>query len=418
MATFWFTSAPLPGHLDWGGVLKTAQALQARGHAVTWVSEARIRPLVERAGVPFEAIPHTGWNWPPPPLDPRVGRLPGVDAVALRYRRALDTWLNEETVAPAVQDMRALAERVGPPDVWVTDPFLSAAALAAEAVDVPLAVAGWPAGTPLDEDQMHAFQRDLGREAMGRIERLAALAGVHGENFAGLPAPSVQSPHLHLSYFSPYWHQGELFLPQTVFVGGTAALPHGDPPAWLADIPAGQPLGLVTLGSVFTDDWSFYAAGAQALARNGILPLVVIGTNPVTPEQKAALKAQLPGGTRLLSWIDFAHVFPRLSVILHHGGMGTTHAAILHALPQIIQPHAADQRGQARRARQAKVGLEMSALDVRRGDLIAAVKAVTTTPLVLRSVEALAASFADLGGPAEAADHLEALARGETAARR
>ncbi len=417
MASFWFTSAPLPGHVDWGGVLKTAQALQARGHLVTWISEARIRPLVERAGVPFEAIPHSGWNWPPLPLDPRLERLPGVDAVALRYRRALDTWLNEVAIPPAVEALRDLAARLGPPDVWVTDPFLSAAALAAEAVDVPLAVAGWPAGTPLDEDQLQAFQRDLGREAMGRIERLAGQFGLRGENFAGLPAPSVQSEHLHLSYFSPYWHQGELFLPQTAFVGGMAAPPHGDPPGWLADIPADQRLGLVTLGSVFTDDWAFYAAGAQALARNGILPLVVIGTNPVTPEQKAALKAQLPGGTRLLNWIDFDHVFPRLSVILHHGGMGTTHAAILHALPQIIQPHAADQRGQARRARQAKVGLEMSADDVRRGELVAAVKAITTTPLVLRSVEALAGSFADLGGPAEAARQLEALARGETAAR-
>ncbi|WP_119067516.1 glycosyltransferase [Aggregatilinea lenta] len=417
MATFWFTSAPLPGHLDWGGALKTAQALQARGHAVTWISEARTGPLVERAGVPFEAVAHTGWNWPPPPLDPRVGRLPGVDAVALRYRRALDTWLNEAAIAPAVADLRDLAERVGSPDVWVTDPFLSAAALAAEAIGVPLVVAGWPAGTPLDEDQMHAFQRDLGHEALARIERLATEVRVRGEYFAGLPAPSVLSPHLHLSYFSPYWHQGELFLPQTAFVGGTVTPPQGDPPGWLADIPAGQPLGLVTLGSVFTDDWAFYGAGAQALARNGILPLVVIGTNPVTPEQKAALKAQLPGGTRLLNWIDFDHVFPRLGVILHHGGMGTTHAAILHALPQIIQPHAADQRGQARRARQAKVGLEMSADDVRRGELSAAVKAITTTPLVLHSVEALAGSFADLGGPAEAARQLEALARGETAAR-
>ena len=173
----------------------------------------------------------------------------------------------------------------------------------------------------------------------------------------------------------------------------------------------------MTLGSVFTDDWAFYAAGAQALARNGILPLVVIGTNPVTTEQKAALKAQLPGGTRLLNWIDFDHVFPRLSVILHHGGMGTTHAAVVHGIPQMVVPHAADQRGQARRVAQAKVGLEMSADDVRRGELVAAVKAITTTPLVLRSVEALAGSFADLGGPAEAARQLEALARGETAAR-
>ena len=56
MARIWFTSAPLPGHLDWGGLLKTAQALRAAGHDVLWVSEARIGALVERAGVPFAAI--------------------------------------------------------------------------------------------------------------------------------------------------------------------------------------------------------------------------------------------------------------------------------------------------------------------------------------------------------------------------
>src|SRR5690606_3416474 len=130
--------------------------------------------------------------------------------------------------------------------------------------------------------------------------------------------------------------------------------------------------------------------------------------NPVTPEQKEALKRQLPGGTRLLNWIDFDHVFPRLTVVLHHGGMGTTHAAIVHGLPQIIQPHAADQRGQARRARQARVGLEMTAEDVRHGQLVPAVKAITSTPLVQQAVAALATSFAGLGGPEEAARLLEA----------
>ena len=29
MAKFWFVSAPLFSHLDWGGYLKTAQALHA-----------------------------------------------------------------------------------------------------------------------------------------------------------------------------------------------------------------------------------------------------------------------------------------------------------------------------------------------------------------------------------------------------
>ena len=91
MAKFWFTSAPLPGHLDWGGVLKTAQVLRARGHDVQWVSEERIRPLVERAGVPFAAIPHSGWRWPPPPMpEPRERLAAGVDFLTLRYRRALE----------------------------------------------------------------------------------------------------------------------------------------------------------------------------------------------------------------------------------------------------------------------------------------------------------------------------------------
>ena len=86
--------------------------------------------------------------------------------------------------------------------------------------------------------------------------------------------------------------------------------------------------------------------------------------------------------------------------------MGTTHAAILHGVPQIIAPHAADQRGQARRARQAKVGLELSADDVRRGELVAAVKAITTTDWVRTAIDHLAGDFAALGGAQRAAELL------------
>ncbi len=411
MARFWFTSAPLPGHLDWGGLLKTAQALRTAGHDVAWISEKRIGGLAQAAGVPFVPVEHSGWRWPPPPL-PGPGSFVNENIHTLRYRRALDTWLSEDLVAQGAETLRALGEQIGPPDAIVTDPFLSAAALAAEALGVPLAVGGWPAGPPLSDDDLIAIQRQLGHEATARLERLCARLGVDGVNFSWGQAPSVQSPHLHVSYFSDYWHQGESFLPQTIFAGGTVTPPQGDPPGWLADIPADQPLGLVTLGSTFTGDLTFFSRGAEAIARNDMIPLVVIGYNPIAPDQKEALKRRLPGGTRLLNWVDYDHVFPRLKVIVHHGGMGTTHAAIVHGVPQVIVPHAADQRGQARRARQAKVGLEMSDADVRQGQLVPAVKAVTTTPLVLTAVERLAEAFAGLGGPARAADLLAALAEG------
>ncbi|RPJ00241.1 MAG: glycosyltransferase, partial [Chloroflexi bacterium] len=398
MARFWFTSAPLPGHLDWGGLLQTAQASQLLGHDVRWVSEDRIAPLVEQASVPFEPVSQTGWLWPPPPL-PTMTDFVNENMVTLRFRRALDTWLSEDRVAQGANALHDLARRIGPPDVIVTDPFLASAALAAESFGVPLVVGGWASGPPMDEDQMLYEQRRLGHEAAERIERLCARLGLSGVNFSRGPAPSIQSPRLHISYFNAYWHQGETVLPQTVFVGGFVTLPPDPPPDWLAQIPDDLPIGMVTLGSTFTGDFTFFSLGAQAVAAAGLIPVVVIGPTPLAPEQKARLKDHLPGGTRLLTWVDYRHVFPRLKVIIHHGGMGTTHAAIVHGVPQIIVPHAADQRGQARRARQAKVGLELSQRDMLQGQLGPAVKAIISTGWVLESVQKLAHDFATLGGP-------------------
>lgn len=411
MARIWFTSAPLPGHLDWGGLLKTARVLHDQGHDVLWVSEARIADMVTEAGVPFAAIAHSGWLWPPPPL-PTPTAFVNENMVTLRFRRALDTWLSEDLVAQGIEALLALADERGAPDVIVTDPFLSAAALAAERLDVPLVVGGWASGPPVDEDAMVYVQRQLGHEASERIARLGVRFGISGANFSSGPAPSIQSPHLHISYFNALWHQGEPVLPQTVFVGGMASPAVGDPPAWLAEISGDQGLGMVTLGSTFTGDLDFFAAGAQAIAAAGLVPLVVLGYAPLTTEDKARLVSQLPRGTRLLNWVPYDHVLPRLDVLIHHGGMGTTHAAVVHAIPQIIVPHAADQRGQARRASQAKVALNLSQLEVRRGELRTAVQAITSTDWVLARVQQLAEDFAALGGPPRAAALIADIARG------
>ncbi|NWG16020.1 MAG: glycosyltransferase family 1 protein [Chloroflexi bacterium] len=410
MAKFWFISAPLFGHLDWGGFLKTAQALRRRGHDVTWVSEKAIGGALAQAGVPFAPVRRTGWLWPPPPA-PDLSAIPPQEAVNLRYRRALDTWLSENLVGEGVEALLELAGDLGKPDVIVTDPFLSAAALAAEALDVPLVVCGWPAMRDLNADDLFPVQQTLGHESQERIARLCARFGLGGANFAKGPTPSILSSHRHISYFSLLWYQAEAdsLLPQTLFVGGSPTPPVDPPPSWLADIPPETPLALVTLGSVFTGDLGFFSWAAQAAARAGYLPVVVIGWNPVAPERKAELKAALPPGTRLLNWVPFDHVLPRVRLMFHHGGMGTTHAAIIHGIPQIAVPHAADQRGNARRIAQAKVGLNLSALEVQHGGLLDGARAITASARVLQNVRDLAAAFAALGGPERAADALETI---------
>ncbi|MHB8624865.1 MAG: glycosyltransferase [Aggregatilineales bacterium] len=406
MANFWFVSAPLPGHLDWGGFLKTAQAVQSRGHEALWASQPAIGGLVEASGIPFAAIDSTGWLWPPPPA-PDLSTLKPTEAIFLRYRRALDTWLSEDLIPTAVESLCAMAAERGKPDAIVSDPFLTAAAIAAEVLNVPLIVAGWPAGQPLDEDRLFAVQAELGRISQERIRRLLDRFGVRGVNFSSGATPSVQSPLLHLSYFSRVWYQSDSeFLPQTQFVGGIASPAKDDPPDWLAAIPVNAPLALITLGSTFTGDLGFFSWAAQSAARLGLIPLVVVGSNPIEPDKKAALKAALPAGTRLLTWIDYDQVFPRLRVIVHHGGMGTTHRAIVQGLPQVVVPHAADQRGQARRVAQAKIGLNLSAHDVQSGQLLPAIRAVLTEPKVIEAARALQTEFAALGGPDRAANLL------------
>lgn len=405
MAKFWFVSAPLFGHLDWGGYLKTAQALSKQGHEVIWVSQPKIGGYLLQQGITFAPIEETGWLWPPPP-PPDLTTISPQEAIFVRYRRALDTWLDEHLVPMGVESLLALADQTGPPDVLVTDPFLSASAVAAEKLGIKMAVCGWPATAELNESKLFAVQRELAHISRNRIGQFCQRFGIKGVNFTQGPTPAVQSPHLHISYFNEYWHQGEPdFLPQTHFVGGSVSAPQTTPPQWLTNLPD-QPAILITLGSVFTGDFGFFAWSAQAAHRLGYIPIVVIGNNPISPEDKAQLKNALPPTTRLLNWVDFDHVMPRLTSIVHHGGMGTTHAALVHGLPQVVVPHAADQRGQAKRVSNAKVGLNLSAHDVKNGQLLPAIKAVSSDAKVKQQAIWLADELEKLGGPQRAAEHL------------
>lgn len=405
MASFWFISAQLYSHTDWGGFLKTAQMLQSQGHDILWLSEASLEGALAQKGIPFRALKKTGWLWPPPP-PPDLTQIPPQEAVKLRYTRALDTWLSEDLVAKGVQSIIDVADDIGIPDAIVSDPFLTASAIAAEKLDVPLVICGWPAQGTLDANELFPIQRDLSSDSQQRIHRLCEAFGVEGRNFTKGTAPSIVSEHLHITYFTPEWYMSEMamILPQTQFVGGKPTQPKDAPPQWLLDIPDDKPLGLVTLGTIFTGDLGFYSWAAQAIAREGMIPIITVGWNPIEPEKKAELKRALPRGTRLLTWAPYDHVLPRCKMMIHHGGMGTTHSAILHGVPQIVVPHAADQRIQARRVSEIKVGLHLTAHDVRQGQLWEGVHAIMEADWVQNNAKQVAASMASLGGIERAAE--------------
>ncbi|MDZ4672554.1 MAG: glycosyltransferase [Phototrophicales bacterium] len=410
MAKIWCISAPLYSHTDWGGFLRTAQGLAELGHEVIWVSTEKLRGAIVSAGLPFYPIAQTGFLFPPPPV-PDVTTIPPQEAVMLRYRRALDTWMSVDIVAEATQNLLDLAEKIGTPDLILTDPFLSASALFAEKIGVKMIVCGWQAQADLNADALFPVQRNLATDSQQRLAKLCDQFGLVGENFSKGATTSILSPHLHISYFTPRWYIAEAgtLLGQNVFVGGIKPTPKDVPPAWLTDIPQDVPLALITLGTTFTGDLGFYSWAAQAAAREGLLPVVAIGFNPIAPQDKAMLVKSLPQGTRLVNFVPFEHVLPRCKIMIHHGGMGTTHYAVVFGVMQIVVPHAADQRVQAKRVAQARVGLNLTAHDVRQGMLKDGVRALVHDDKVQITATQLADEMANLGGVARAVDVIQSM---------
>lgn len=58
----------------------------------------------------------------------------------------------------------------------------------------------------------------------------------------------------------------------------------------------------------------------------------------------AGLGAQsLPSGVLAIGPVSHGALFPRLRAVVHHGGAGTTHAAVRAGIPQVVVPHILDQ---------------------------------------------------------------------------
>ena len=99
--------------------------------------------------------------------------------------------------------MLDLEDEIGAPDAIVSDPFLSASAITADILDIPLIICGWPAQATLDEQSLFPVQRDLSSDSQRRIQRLCDRFGIAGRNFSKGAAPSIRSELLHIVYFTP-----------------------------------------------------------------------------------------------------------------------------------------------------------------------------------------------------------------------
>lgn len=349
-----------------------------RGHEVLWASGPEVAASVVAAGVRFVAVASTGWRGHLPPLPPDLGV---EERERARRERGLAVWLQAEAVGPALAAFELVAQEFHP-DAILIEPFVAAGALLAEKSELPLVVVGRPALSP-------ASDAGPATEAIARLCEMAGVAGDYWDQGRGAPS----SPHLHLDFFCRGWYAdltavGE----QTVFCGG-AALTSPAP-------ESAPPLVLITLGSTFNHDDAFFRIAAGAVIQAGAQPWLVLGRGGARP-------AGLPEEVRVSEWVEYGAVFPRLAAIIHHGGVGTTHAALVHGLPQIVVPHAGDQLPQAGRVTQAGVGFGVRPADFDLARAPVLVSQLLGDPSFRTSAEWWAAEMAGLGGAEHAAQAIE-----------
>jgi UDP:flavonoid glycosyltransferase YjiC (YdhE family) len=378
-----------------------ATRLVERGHEVTAISWPVHRMALAQSGVRVEvAGPHA---------DP--ARIAAVAADAAR-RSPLEqvAVLRAFHLADGEEHYRRLRELLPGNDLVLLHGIHALAQAAAMDLGLPWATAvfdpvllptasapppGMPSLGPANRLLWSVLDRALQRT--GRpVDDLLQRAGSQQR---GLPLFRARSPLLHLVACSPSLIRVPPDLPDGTHVTGAwldrsapATLPD-EVEAFLAD---GPPPIVVTFGSMAGSSGD-EIADAMRLILDGGRRVIVQGAGESAPPN------MLRVGT-----LDHRALFPRTALVVHHGGAGTTHAAVAAGIPSVVVPHVGDQRYWADRLQ--RLGVAPAPIGVREltgARLADAALAAAADPRLREAAGSLAARLADEDGTSAAVGLLE-----------
>ncbi len=331
-----------PGHAF--PMLALGRALVARGHRVTFETWERWREPVQALGIEFVAAPEF-------PVFPTMERpLKPYEAV----------------VRATVPTRAEVAARR--PDLVVHDILTLAPAMAAELEGIPRATlvphlypvmeAGFPPysvgarlprtrlgrelwglfdqrleqGLRLGRDELNETRRRLGLPAQERLhgglsEELCLVA-----SFPQLEYPRQWPAHVHV-------------------VGPML----WEPPAPAITPPAGQePLVVIAPSTSHDPQQRLIRACLEGLRDLPVQVLASLDGRPLA----AGVSAD-PGRLRLVNWMSYSAAMREASLVVCHGGWGTTAQALVSGVPVLVVPHSGDMAETAARLDWAGVGVRL-----------------------------------------------------------
>ncbi len=402
--------------------LVLGRELRRRGHQVALATLAAYRSRVEAAGLEFRPVrPHLDPTAPDElarALDPATGGRYILRDVAFGH------------VRESFEDSRAAAEDA---DLIVTHPMTFGMLLAARDSGLPwVSVALAPvsffstedpsviAGLPF-ANRLAGMGRWVQRALVGLADR-----GTRGwqtgyrelEAELGLdpgPNPVIQgqhSPHLVLALFSNALATKQSDWPRCAHVTGFPFAPTRDAPPLTPELEAflaaGPPPIVFTLGSAAVGAaGNFFAESVAAVAELGARALLLTGNDPANRPPGA-----LPQGVLAVPYAAHSLVFPRASVIVHQGGIGTTGEAMRAGRPMLVVPFAHDQPDHARRLTRLGVARSVPRARYRADVAERELRALLDDAQTTSRAKAVAAVVRAEDGTRTACDAVERLLRG------
>ncbi|VTR94972.1 glycosyl transferase : Glycosyl transferase family 28 OS=Methylobacterium extorquens (strain CM4 / NCIMB 13688) GN=Mchl_5544 PE=4 SV=1: Glyco_transf_28: UDPGT [Gemmata massiliana] len=169
---------------------------------------------------------------------------------------------------------------------------------------------------------------------------------------------------------------------------------------------AGSPPIAFTLGTGMTHAKGFFRAAVAACEKLGGRGLLLTKY----PEQ---LPARLPPTVRHCGFAPFRALLPLCGAVVHHGGVGTTAAALESGCSQLVLPLAWDQPDNAARITRLGVGVALGARQRTAGHMASALARLMTQKVRTRCHEVAVQARGDNGFEV-AAGWIEELARNKS----
>lgn len=377
---FFFTIQASISHVN--PMLPVARALKKRGHDIHFVTGRSLFPFIHSKG--FQTI------------DSNVGltpeEFPERDELIPQERGAFDIGYVFASYSPPLvfEGLKSIIE-TEPPDLIIRDQLEFGGYLLGEVYDIPHVTlnisAGWQMAKDflmnLIETPLMQHRQKLNLPDVSIIESLFRYLRLDMTPESLLPPNYFKTKTTRNFNQFKESHQDKL-------------------PDWVDAMPFEKTI-LITLGTVWnTDDATFHTLISAARTESAN---VIVATGR---EDSSLDNANYPEHVKIVNYIPFTALLPRLSASIFHGGFVTLLTLLNGGIPMIIIPLAADHFLNGRLVEMAQVGRTIQAPDASRVHKV--LKEVLTNPIFRGNAQRIQADMQAMPGVEDACDLLEQVA--------